>query len=67
MALEYFFHYSLQFQVEKFEFKVTVHYGLWVKCTQLWLLKYRDSIKFNNREKYFPLVYFHKLEVYTSR
>ena len=23
----------------KFEFKVTVHYGLWAKCTQLWPLK----------------------------
>ena len=27
------------FEIAKFEFKVTVHYGLWVKCTQLWLFK----------------------------
>ena len=33
-----------QFQVvkiAKFEFKVTVHYDLWAKCTQLWPLKCR--------------------------
>ena len=31
-----------QFQVlkiSKFEFKVTIHYRLWAKCTQLWPLK----------------------------
>ena len=26
-----------EFEIPKFEFKVTVHYGLWTKCTQLWL------------------------------
>ena len=26
-------------KIAKFEFKVTVHYGLWAKCTQLWALK----------------------------
>ena len=24
------------FKIAKFEFKVTVHYSLWAKCTQLW-------------------------------
>ena len=28
------------FKIGKFEFKVTVHYSLWAKCTQLWPLKY---------------------------
>ena len=41
--LKYIFFYSnwKQFQVfkmAKFEFKVTVHYGLWTKCTELWPL-----------------------------
>ena len=27
------------FKMGKFEFKVTVHYSLWAKCTQLWPLK----------------------------
>ena len=27
------------FKIAKFEFKVTVHYSLWTKCTQLWPLK----------------------------
>ena len=26
------------FEIAKFEFKVTVHYGLWTKCIQLWPL-----------------------------
>ena len=26
------------FEIAKFESKVTVHYGLWAKCTQLWAL-----------------------------
>ena len=25
-------------KIAQFEFKVTVHYGLWAKCTQLWPL-----------------------------
>ena len=26
-------------KIAKFEFRVTVHYGLWAKCTLLWLIK----------------------------
>ena len=28
------------FKIAKFEFKVTIYYGLWAKCTLLWPLKY---------------------------
>ena len=34
-----FFKQFQGFKQAKFEFKVTVHYSLWVKCTQLWPLK----------------------------
>ena len=27
------------YKIAEFEFKVTIHYGLWAKCTQLWPLK----------------------------
>ena len=29
------------FKIAKFEFKVTVHHGVWAKCTQMWPLKNR--------------------------
>ena len=32
--------------IAKFEFKVTVHYSLWAKCTQLWPL---NSILFEKK------------------
>ena len=28
----------LFFKMAKYEFEVTVHYGLWAKCSQLWPL-----------------------------
>ena len=38
------------FKITKFEFKVTVHYGLWANCTQLWPLKdvNKDGIYFRS-------------------
>ena len=31
------------FTIAKFEFKVTVHYGLWAICIQLWSLKFSQG------------------------
>ena len=35
------------FEIVKFEFKVTVHYGLWAKCTQLWSLKFHKRVDYD--------------------